>query len=264
MEDSNKTYHLGLVLSGGAARGFAHIGVLKALQEAGIQPDVISGTSAGAIVGALYACKYSPDEILEIFNNSKLINFVAPSLNGASFVEGKGLRKVFEKKLTVSNIEELPIPMYVGTTNFNKGVATYFHKGSLIDKLMASASISVLFPPVEIDGDFYLDGGIVDNLPFKPLEGKCNYTIGVHVNPTGEVNQANSIIDIAERTFHLVVSADIHLQKDLFSLFIEPKELVNYGIMQVSQGKKMFEIGYEEGKRVLEDQSDLVETFKNE
>jgi len=264
MNNSKKQYKLGLVLSGGAAHGFAHIGVLKALQEADIRPDVISGASAGAIVGAFYASGHNPEEILEIFSNTKLINFVSPSLNGASFMEAKGLRKVFEKKLKASKFEELSIPMYVGATNFNRGEARYFHEGILVDKLLASASIPVLFPPVEIEGDFYLDGGIVDNLPFKPLEGKCRYTIGVHVNPTGEVEQADSIKAIAERTFHLVVSADIHLQKHLFSLFIEPKDLAKYGIMQVSQGKKMYEIGYEEAKKVLDQEKDIVKTFKEE
>ena len=127
----NVQYNYGFVLSGGAARGFAHLGVAKALAEEGIRPDILSGASAGSIVGAYLADGYLPEEILEIFLIRKLFQFVQFTIPHFGFLSLEGLEEVLEETLHAKTFEELKIPLYISATNCNKGEIVYFHKGAL-------------------------------------------------------------------------------------------------------------------------------------
>lgn len=147
---SNKPYRLGIALSGGGARGFAHIGALKAIEEVGLKPDVIAGVSAGAIAGVLYASGMALDDILPLFTDAKFSDFtkLAISDGGGGLFKLTGLKKFMLKQTGVENIEDLKIPTYIGVTDFDNGVATEFHEGPLGDRVIASCSIPIVFKPV--------------------------------------------------------------------------------------------------------------------
>ncbi len=248
-----KSHQIGLVLSGGAARGLAHLGVVKALYENNIRPDCISGTSAGSIAGAFLAGGYDPEELLEIFLQRKIYNFVGLNFGNMGLLKITGIKEVLEKYLKVKTFEELNTSLYVACTNLNSGEVEYFNKGDLIEKVIASSSIPVLFIPSKMNGAIYADGGILDNLPVRPVRDKCKKIIGVHVNYTGAEDEIDSIVKIAERSFHLSTSARIMEVAKECDLFIEPEGLKKYGLLDVSKGREMFEIGYKATRKMLED-----------
>ncbi|MEA3318037.1 MAG: patatin-like phospholipase family protein, partial [Bacteroidota bacterium] len=239
-----KKYKCGIILSGGAARGFAHLGVLKALNENNIYPDVISGVSAGALVGAFYADGYSPDEIFEIFSKNSVFDFVKVAIPINGLLSSKDLNKVLRKNLRAEKFEDLKMSLTVAATNLNKGELKYFNSGELIQSLVASSSIPILFQATKIENELYVDGGVFDNLPIEPLENKCKKIIAVHINPIGYEDDINGIISVAARSFHLAVGAVVNNVKQNVDLFIEPDELKNYNLMSVKKAKEIFDIGY--------------------
>jgi NTE family protein len=241
---TEKQYKIGLVLSGGGARGFAHLGVIQALNDAGIFPNVISGTSAGALVGVLYADGYSAEEILKLLNSGSRLDFMRPAMPREGLLQINGIIKILKTALHAKNFEDLKIPMFVTATDLNNGKAVYFSKGDIFEPVIASASIPVLFQPVKIDDISYVDGGVLDNLPLRPIENSCRILIGSFVNPVGYMEKISGLISIAERTFMLSMSKEIYEKAKKFDLFIAPLELRNYKILDPEKAHELFEIGY--------------------
>jgi NTE family protein len=246
-------YKIGLVLSGGGARGFAHLGLIQALNEAGIYPDVISGTSAGALAGVLYADGYTPNDILIMMNSGSRLDFMRPTLPREGLLQISGISKILKANLHANTFEELKVPLYVAATDLNNGKVKYFSEGALIDPVIASASIPVLFQPVIINNIHYVDGGVLDNLPVKPIEDKCKKIIGSFVNPVGSVEKVNGLINIAERTFNLSMSKEIIEKSKRFDLFIAPPELRNFGILDPEKAEELFSVGYNSTKEKLKE-----------
>ncbi len=246
-----KKFNIGLVLSGGGARGFAHLGVISALNEAGIFPDIISGTSAGALVGVLYADGYKPEEILKLLNHGSRLDFMRPALPREGLLQIGGVVKILKSALRATTFEELKIPLSVTATDLNNGMAVYFSSGELIDPVIASASIPVLFQPVIINEICYVDGGVLDNLPVKPVENSCRVLIGSFVNPVGPLEKISGLISIAERTFMLSMSKEIMEKSKKFQLLIAPPELSNFKILDPEKAEDLFELGYNATKEKL-------------
>ncbi len=240
----DKRYKLGIVLSGGGARGYAHIGVLKALNENGIYPDVVSATSAGSIVGALYADGFTPDEIYKIFSDVDLYKFLSFYRPVFGLLRFDGLRKKLQQSLKAQNYTELKMPLYVCATNFTKAHVQYFTQGDLITSIMASCAIPMVLKPVLINGDFYVDGGLMNNLPVEPLLGICDEIIGVNVNPVYEVKKFRSVRNYADRIMHLAIRANIESSITKCDVYIEPPGLMEYHLFKVSAAQQIFEIGY--------------------
>lgn len=250
---SEEQYNIGLVLSGGGARGFAHLGLLQALNDSCIFPDIISGTSAGALAGVLYADGYKPKEILHLMNTGSRLDFMRPALPREGLLQIGGIIKILKSSLRAKIFEDLKIPLYVAATDLNNGKAEYFSKGNLLDPVIASASIPVLFQPVMIKNIFYVDGGVLDNLPLKPLENKCRYLIGSFVNPVGYMEKCSGLINIAERTFMLSMSKEINEKAKKFDLFVAPAELRNFKILDPEKAEELFEVGYKATMEKLKD-----------
>ena len=248
---SREKYKIGLVLSGGGTRGFAHLGVIEALNEAGIYPDIISGTSAGALAGVLYADGYTPKEILKLMNPGSRLDYMRPALPREGLLQIGGIMKILKSNLRAKTFEELKIPLYVSATDLNNGKAEYFSEGDLIEPVMASASIPVLFQPVIINNICYVDGGVLDNLPLRPIEKKCRFLIGSFVNPVGYIEKISGLIGIAERTFMLSMSKEIAEKAKRFDLFVAPQELRNYRILDPEKSEELFSVGYNATKEKL-------------
>jgi NTE family protein len=242
---SDQNHVTGLVLSGGGARGYAHLGVMKALNEAGIFPDVISGTSAGAIAGSLYADGYKPEEILNILAKNSRLDFVRPIVPKDGLMKMTGLIRLLKETLRAKTFEELKTKLFVTATDLINGKIRYFSRGELISPIIASASIPVVFRPVIIDNISYVDGGVLDNMPLAPIENSCEMLIGSYVNPFGRRDSFTSMMSIAERSFHLSVSKELEYKKKKFQIFIAPDDLLIYNAFDQSNAKKIFNIGYE-------------------
>lgn len=143
---------IGLVLSGGGARGFAHLGVMKALTELGIHISEISGTSAGAIAGSLFAAGYAPDQILEIIEETNVFDFLRPVFNKPGLSSMEKVEEVLSNYLSDDSFESLQIKLFVNATDLNSGEEIFFSSGPLIKPIVASACIPVIFSPVAFAG----------------------------------------------------------------------------------------------------------------
>jgi NTE family protein len=246
-------YNTGLVLSGGGARGFAHLGVLQALNEAGIFPDIIAGTSAGALAGVLYCDGNSPREILKMMKTNSRLDYMRPTLPRDGLLQISGVVKLLETYLKAKKFEDLKIPLVVTATDLNNGKAVYFSKGELITPIIASASIPVLFKPVVINEICYVDGGVLDNLPIRAIENICRFKIGSFVNPVGYEKSITGLITIALRTFMLDQAKEAEEKSEKFDLFIAPTELKDFGILDMEKAEDLFKLGYKVTREKLKD-----------
>ncbi|MDD3875263.1 MAG: patatin-like phospholipase family protein [Bacteroidales bacterium] len=251
-----KKYKIALVLSGGGVRGFAHLGVIKALNEYGIYPDIIAGTSAGAIAAALYADGYKPDEAVAIFKEKELLKYIELIIPRTSLVKMTGMIKLLNNYLRAKQFEELKTPIIIAASNINTGKCEYFSKGELIKPLVASASIPILFNPVNINDNYFIDGGVLDNFPIKTVEKKAEKIIGVFVNPVNYQDNFNNIKNIAVRSFQISINKNMHEESKKCDIFIAPSKLNNYGVLEIDKNEEIFEIGYKEAIKIL-NKSDL-------
>lgn len=241
---SQKKYKVGLSLSGGGAKGLAHIGVLQAMEDVGLKPDIIAGVSAGSIVGALYADGLSPKEILNVFEDSTFIKFLDVSSPRKGFLSANKFFTKIENTLRARTFEELKIPLVVNATNLTDGKVEYFTEGTLLDKIIASSSVPIALSPKEIDKKFYVDGGIFCNIPCSVIRDQCDTLVGVHVNPIVKMGKMGNVLDVFERVYHLLIQANTVSQKQLCDIVIEPVEARNFGMFEISKCREIFDIGY--------------------
>lgn len=245
----------GLVLSGGGVRGLAHIGVIKALEEEGISPSFISGSSAGAIIGAFYAAGYSPDEMLDFFHRSSIFSFNKYAYGKPGFLDTNKFYEMFKAYFPEDNFGALKKRLFVNTTNVLTGKTRYFHDGPLIPAVLASAAFPVVLSPFEIDGELYADGGITNNFPVEPLLVNCQKIIGVYVNPldiivASDLTSSGSVLDRALKIGMNNISIQKFSQCDLV---ISPAALSTIGVFSTSLLNESYLIGYEQAKRQIEE-----------
>lgn len=242
---------IGLVLSGGGARGIAHLGVIKALEEAGIHFSIVSGTSAGAIIGAFYAHGYAPDEVFKIITSTNLYKLMRPAISWRGLLKIENSIDIFKSYFPEDSFEALKKPLIVTASNVKKGKTKFFSSGELIKPILASSCIPVLFTPLEINGKLYIDGGVLNNLPVEPLIGHCDRIIGVHTNPVDAKTSPNNMKELLERTFMLAVNYNAYARKEKCDLFIEPKNLCHYNVLDFKKAPEIFEIGYTFTQKLL-------------
>ncbi len=258
---------IGLALSGGGARGIAHIGVIKALQENDIHPSIITGASAGSIIGALLADEKTVEEMLSFVRDSSILKIWKVGLPNRGITSLAYLRERLSAYLVEDTFESLKTPLYVATTNLNAGTCEMFHSGPLISTIVASSSIPLVFQPVEINGSLYVDGGVLDNLPVTPLlEQKVDVIIGVNVMPHVEVESKSlqGVLGVANRCFDLSVLANTLPSLKHCDFVIEPKGVNDYNIFNFSKVDALFDIGYKEAQQVVpEIKKALAETVNS-
>lgn len=244
-------FKTGLVLSGGGTRGFAHIGALKALEEAGIKADVISGTSAGSIIGAMYADGIPADKMLELFKKYTIRKLSRPSFSRKGILNFKRVQKQIEKHLKADRFEELKHPLYVCISNLTNGTVKYVNTGPIAPAIMASASIPLMFVPIRMDDGLYIDGAVFDNFPIKPLREQCEQIIGINIMPHSSHKSFNGLIGTGMRTFQLLMNAADNDSWKKCDLLIVPEDLADYGYLGHKKGLEMYKLGYEAAKKVL-------------
>ncbi len=247
-----KKYKTGLVLSGGGTRGFAHLGVVAALLDKGIKPDIISGTSAGAIVGAFIAAGKNPHDVVEIFKKGSFFNYTKLQIPRDGLMKLDGLKELFQKEIHVKNLEELEIPLFIAISNLNKGTVEYRNTGLLGETVLASSSIPILFAPVLIGNDLFVDGGLLDNIPVEPIKLDCEQIIVSNISPINPVEKIKNLIHIATRTFYMSVNANMKQVKKYSTYYIEPEGIDTYEILSRTHADELFELGYNSTMKIID------------
>lgn len=241
-----KPYRVGVVLSGGGARGFAHAGALLALEEVGIKPDIIAGVSAGSVVSAMYASGMRPQTIVEIFAEASFSDFAELGVPRDGFFSLDSFKKFISKNIPYKRIEDLPLPTGICATDLENNKPVAFFEGPLAECVTASCSIPIIFKPVKIDGVTYVDGGVLANLPAWALRDKCRYLIGINCSPVPSRGKPSSMVDIAHRTYDLLVKYNSQPQMALCDLAVSLDVLAAYKVFNLKEIKRVFQLGYDQ------------------
>jgi len=248
---------IGLVLSGGGIRGIAHLGVLQALSEAGIKFNMISGTSAGSIVGALYAQGIEPAEILKVFMKTHLYRYIRPAFGAKGLISLDKIRTLLLEYFPHDSFEGLKIPTVITATNFNECKVTYFQSGELINPILASSAIPVFFKPIHIGGKIYIDGGILNNFPVEPLKSECDFIIGSSCNHLPETNKIESYRKLVERSIIMSINSDMAVKSEYCDVIIEPHGMGATSVFDVKKTEEIYWLSYEAALRKLQSDEKL-------
>lgn len=243
---------IGLVLSGGGIRGIAHLGVLQALTEAGIKFDRISGTSAGSIIGALFAQGIEPAEILKIFMKTHLYKYIRPAFRAKGLMSLDKIRPLLLEYIPHDSFEGLKIPMVITATNFNESKVAYFTSGELINPILASSAIPVFFKPIKIEGKIYIDGGILNNFPVEPIRSDCDFIIGSSCNHLPDTDKIQSYRSLIERAIIMSINSDMEMKAEYCDVIIEPHGMGATSIFDVKKTEEIYWLSYEATLRKLQ------------
>ena len=250
-------FRLGLCLSGGAARGFAHVGVLRAFNEADIEIDCLSGSSMGALIALLYATGKTPDEMLEIAQTIKTKKLKTIG----SFHFGKvGLdyvEQILDEYMEQTTFEHLERPLYICATNFQTGKYEIFDDGDIMPAIRASIAVPIKYGYQFINGVPYMDGGVVNNLPVEPLRERSQIVIGISVNPIEngyeKVNLRNSI----QRVTELMVNENETFRRAMCDYHLEIPGLGEIGLEDYDRANEIHDLGYKAAKEFIEKNPEL-------
>ena len=216
-ESNHTTYKLGLALSGGGAKGFAHIGVFKLLEECGLMPDVIVGTSVGALMGALFADGYTADEIKELFSGREFSEFAQLQLPKSGLFDSKRFRHFLRRHLRAKTFDELKTPLIVMATDLDYFYVFFFH-----------------------------------NFPVSIIRDSCERVIGVNVSPLISQKYKQTIFHIAERSYHYMFRANTIEDREMCDVLIEAEEFGMYKTFDLENVDQISKIGYSAAVRAFE------------
>ena len=221
---------VGLILAGGGAKGFAHLPVIKAIEKLGIPVDFVAGTSIGAIVGGLYACGYTPDEIYDLVN----------TINWADFFKEKTIKYP-------SNIHfnELQIPFRAVATNLLNGESEILEFGDIAEVIRASMSIPGIFTPAKIGDKFYIDGGVTNNLPIEAaIDFGCDIIIAVEISDDleTEITAFDSNYFVAVAQMYYMTQAPKNRPKYPLADFVFIPDLGNYNFLSFKNGQEIWDL----------------------
>lgn len=250
----SKAKTTGVAFSGGGAKGFAHIGVIKALEEFGYAPGIISGVSAGSIAAALYGAGLSPDDMIECFEEADSFgDFTEWALPKNGFLKLTRFGRLLESWLPVKYLEEMKIPTVICATDLDRGKSVGWGKGEIVPRVLASCSIPIVFNPVVINGVRYVDGGVLRNLPAWAIRKFCTTLIGSNCSPMKqEGGRSGSVIDIADRTFHLMMKANIPQDLRLCDIVVTIPSMHSVKTFDLKSLRHGVSQGYEAACRALE------------
>lgn len=257
-----KIRKIGLALGGGGARGLAHIQVLETLDEFGLKPYRMAGTSIGAVVGALYASGLSgrnirdlvhqwqtprPEKRHGILDRHDLRRWAAlldPSFDRSGLFKGEKIIRFLSDFVRCTTFEELEIPLYVVAADYGDASEVVFKSGDLLSAVRASMAIPGVFTPVERDGSLLLDGGVVNPLPYNLLQDECDLVIAVDVGGIRDADEQHrpSFFDTVIGGFEIMETALIRnrLNFDPPDIYLKP-ELRNIGLLEFNKTEQIFQ-----------------------
>jgi NTE family protein len=244
-------YAVGYALSGGFIKGFAHLGVIQALAEHDIHPDILSGISAGAVAAAFIADGREPYETIELFKDLHFKDLTRLILPKRGIYEMDYFMDFLRSHLVAQRIEELKIPLTITATDLDNAKRVHFTRGSLAERICASCCLPILFAPIRINGVHYVDGGLFGNIPVMPIRKQCDKVVAINVSPLKPEKYKLNILGIAVRSYHLMFSSNSAHECDFADLFIEPEDLTGYSNRQLEKAEDIFNQGYKSATLLL-------------
>ena len=244
-------YKLGFALSGGGARGFAHLGAIKALEEKNIYPDIIAGASVGALVAVFYADGYTADEILDIATSIKFTSIAEGTIPRGGFFKTTGIQHLLQKHLRAKTFEELKIPVKVIASDIELGHVKVFSEGDIIPAVMASCSVPIIFMPVMVDERHYVDGGLLMNFPVSTIREECEKVIGINISPVTSRQYDGSLKYVIERAMNYMVGANTTEERKMCDYLVESEEISKYSIFDFKHSTEIFQKGYKMAQHSL-------------
>ena len=237
---------LGLALSGGGARGIAHLGVLAAFDELELPIARLTGVSSGAIAGTFYAAGFTPREILRLLLSTNVARLTRPAFSRYGLLYLDAVERLLAQHLGPAlTFADLRLPLTLVATDLGAGESVYFSEGPLLPPLLASSAVPILYRAVEYQGRQLVDGGLLNNLPVEPLLGQPGLrVVGVHCNPINPAAHISTFRRLIERTLHLAINANTKARQGQCDLLLEPPELRHYRPLGYKRGQELFDIGY--------------------
>jgi NTE family protein len=219
---------IGLALGGGAARGFAHIGVIKALEAQGIFPDIVVGTSAGSLVGALYAAGHNGFALHKLaleMDEAAISDWSIPFFStGTGVLKGEALQNYVNRAVKETPLEKLKIPFGAVATDLNSGSPILFRRGNVGIAVRASSAVPGLFQPVRIGAQSYVDGGLVSPVPVRfAQEMGADFVIAVNISAQPEAQPSTSTLDVLLQTFAIMGQSINGYELRQADIVIQPK-----------------------------------------
>lgn len=243
---------VGLALGSGGARGFAHIGVLKVLEEAGVHIDYIAGSSMGALVAALYGSGVSVRQMARMavtFRRKYYLDFTVPKMG---FVSGKKLHHLLKTFTRGMTIEQLSPKIAVVATDLLAGKKVVFTSGSAADAVRASIAIPGIIVPVKKNGTLFVDGGVIDRVPVSVVkEMGADYVIAVDVSSASGQSEVYSIFDVILQSIDIMQHELVKYQEIRADIMIKPP-VKQFSSRAFTNAKEMIAIGEEEAKKHLQ------------
>jgi NTE family protein len=235
---------IGVALGGGFARGIAHIGVLKVLEQEEIPVRVIAGTSVGALIGACYCSGLSPSEMAEVARNTRFTSFARWTLSRCGFASNDRMISYLTRTLKCKTFEDLRIPLRITATDFNSGEGVIFHSGSVIDPVRASCAYPGMFLPVEIRGRYFVDGMLSHPVPTRPLrEMGADRVLAVHLKGTwAKGGPPRHLFDVIGQSFAIAQDAMSSLWRGAADLVIEP-DVAGFAYDDFKRANELIQVG---------------------
>jgi NTE family protein len=216
---------IGLALGGGAARGFAHVGVIQVLEEAGIRPSLVAGTSAGSLVAAFYASGKTGKQlqhVAETMEEATIADWTLPLFN-RGMLRGDALARYVNGQVGSRLIEDMPLPLGIVTTDLNSGQSMLFQRGDTGTAVRASSSVPGVFQPVRILGRDYVDGGLVSPVPVRAARQMgAELVIAVDISSPPEGNLAGSTLDVMLQTFSIMSKSINYFELKEADIVVKP------------------------------------------
>ncbi len=249
-----KDYKLGFALCGGGAKGFAHLGAFKAFREHELKPNIIAGTSAGALAGVFLADGFEPEEVAELFKGHKLTDFASLSLFSGGLLKPNGVAEMMKKNLRAKTFEELQIPFIAVATDWEMPEIKCFREGKdLVDAVVASCTVPMVFQPIEINGRKYVDGGVLKNFPVSVIREEAEYIIGVNLSKVMPYQPTTNIMKAAERYFDIASKENVRQDIPLADILIDMDGLHDFSMFDLNSIDTIMTIGYERAIETLND-----------
>mgnify|MGYP002508657553 CR=1 FL=1 len=234
--------------------------IYEELVERGYNITSIAGTSIGSLIGGVYACGALPQfkEWLYSLDAWKVFTLMDLSISKNHFVKGDKIISAMKEVVPDINIEDLPIPMRVVSSDLDNGVVKVFTEGSLPERVMASSTVPIVFPPTVIDGVHYVDGGVFCNFPVEAIRKECEIVIGINVSPLAPTEYKKNVIEIALRAFNFMFRANSKESGKLCDILVEMPTVLQYETFSLNQVHEIYKLGYEETKKILQQHSHLL------
>jgi NTE family protein len=256
---------IALVLGGGAARGFAHVGVIRALEQEKIPIDLIVGTSVGSLIGAIYAYDMNSFELewtaFTLEKDSIFDYGLMTAFTSMGVAKGDKLEEFVKSKIPVANIENLKIPFAAVATDLNRGTRVVLDKGSVARAVRASSAIPGVFQPVEHQGKLLVDGGVIDNIPVSVAREKgADIVIAVDIGENMINFNITNLLEVMLQSITIMGEVNARDRKKDADVLISPK-IGDVGMLDFSQKKRSMMAGIEATQKVMPDIKAKIEEW---